>query len=267
MKRTDTVGELAAALAKANLEIRNAELDRVNPHFKNRYATLGSILNAVRVPLAKHGIATVQTVSMQEGMVTVTTSLIHSSGQCIEDTAMFPLPDKATVQQMGSAITYLRRYALAAICGIVGDEDDDGENDRTQRTEPRRETFKPQEARGSAPVAERPAPKQVAPAPRQESVAAAEGEWIEVVPKFIDEGVAGKNQSPYVKIKDSNGDSFFVWDTALFGVVKASKGAPLWVITEASKKEGAPPRIVQVRTSPPAEPGSIPSLDDDGIPF
>lgn len=270
MLRTDNIGEIAAALSKANLEIRNAELDRVNPHFKNRYATLGSILNAIRVPLAKHGIAPVQTVSMEDGKVTVTTALIHSSGQLVEDTAMFPLPNNATVQQMGSAITYLRRYALAAIVGIVGDEDDDGEGDRRDRTErkpeTRREPFRPSEARGApapapAPVA---APVAVVPKPRQESVAAANGEWVEIVPKYIDEGVAGKNSAPFVKVKDENGDTYFVWDTALFGTVKASKGSVLWAITEAAKKEGAPPRIVQVRTAPPAEPGSEP---DSEIPF
>jgi hypothetical protein len=264
MKRTETVGELAAALAKANLEIRNAELDRVNPHFKNRYATLGSILNAVRVPLAKQGIATVQTVSMDHGMVLVTTSLIHSSGQCIEDTAMFPLPDKSTVQQMGSAITYLRRYALAAICGIVGDEDDDGENDRTQRTEPRRDTFRPQEARGSQ---ERPSPAPV-PAPRaqpqQAPVAVADGEWVEIAVKYVDTGRAGKNQSPYVKIKDANGENWMVWDEALHAAAMAAKGSTVWAITEPSKAANGLPRIVQLRT---AQPHDVDGGSDSELPF
>jgi hypothetical protein len=253
MKRTENVGELAAALAKANLEIRNAELDRVNPHFKNRYATLGSILNAVRVPLAKHGIATVQTVSMDQGMVLVTTSIIHSSGQSIEDTAMFPLADKSTVQQMGSAITYLRRYALAAICGIVGDEDDDGEDDRAQRTEPRRESFKPQQARGGEQASARPSPV-------QKSVAAASGEWVEINVRYVDTGTAGKNQAPYVKFKDKNGDVWFVWDEALHGTAKSVEGTTVWAITEPSKSPNGAPRIVQLRTVPPPEPGEAPDM-------
>jgi hypothetical protein len=185
---------------------------------------------------------------------------------------MFPLPDKATVQQMGSAITYLRRYALAAIVGIVGDEDDDGEGDRRERTErrpePRREPFRPSEAHGAPAPAPAPAPSRVAPpTPPQKSVAAAEGEWVEIVPKYIDEGVAGKNSAPFVKVKDGAGDTYFVWDTALFGIVKSSKGIAMWAITEESKKPGSPPRIVQVRTSPPPEPGSEASADIDGIPF
>jgi hypothetical protein len=255
MNRTDFIGELAAALAKSNLEIRNAELDRVNPHFKNRYATLGSILNAIRIPLAKNGIAPVQTVSMANGMVTVTTSLIHASGQAIEDVAMFPLPNNATVQQMGSCITYLRRYALAAIVGIVGDEDDDGENDRATRLAPVREAFKPTQARGAVDAAaKKPTP---APAPAPTPVQAEPiGDWIAITVKYADEGVAGKNQTPYVKLKDSNGNAYFVWDEQLHGVAKAVQGQTVWIITEASKKADAPPRVTQIRMKPP-EPASI----------
>jgi hypothetical protein len=248
MQRTENIGEIAAALSKANLEIRNAELDRVNPHFKNRYATLGSILNAIRVPLAKHGVAPVQTVSMANGMVTVTTALIHSSGQAVEDTAMFPLPNNATVQQMGSAITYLRRYALAAIVGIVGDEDDDGEGDRSTRSEPRREPFKPQAAQGAPAPAARPAPKRTAPVEQ----ATVDGEWEEITVKYVDEGVAGKNQSPYVKLKDTNGKAIMVWDTALHVVARETKGATIWVITEPSTAPNGMPRVVQMRTEAPA---------------
>jgi hypothetical protein len=246
--KTEQINELAAALAKANLEIKNAELDRVNPHFKNRYATLGSILNAVRVPLAKHGLATLQTVRMEHGCVFVTTLLTHSSGQWIEESAGFPLPDKATVQQMGSCITYLRRYALAAIVGIVGDEDDDGEGDRSTRSEPRREPFKPQAAQGAPAPAARPAPKRTAPVEQ----ATVDGEWEEITVKYVDEGVAGKNQSPYVKLKDTNGKAIMVWDTALHVVARETKGATIWVITEPSTAPNGMPRVVQMRTEAPA---------------
>jgi hypothetical protein len=251
MNRTENIGELAAALAKANLEIRNAELDRVNPHFKNRYATLGSILNAVRVPLAKHGIAPVQTVSMANGMVTVTTSLMHASGQSVEDIAMFPLPNNATVQQMGSCITYLRRYALAAIVGIVGDEDDDGEGDRNTRSAPAREPFRPAEARGGDAPASKPAARPAKAAPAEP--AAPVGDWVAITVKYADEGVAGKNQTPYVKLKDSDGRNYFVWDEQLHGVAKAVQGQTVWVVLEASKKADAPPRVTQIRLKPPEE--------------
>ena len=274
METSPNTGAIAAALAKAHLEIENPELDGVNPHFKSKFSTLAAVLNAVRKPLAKQGIALMQSVAIAENRVCVTTSMMHSSGEWMRETMSFPIPGNSTVQQAGSTVTYLRRYSLISLTAIVGDPhtDDDGEGDRRDRTErkpePRREPFRPSEARGApapapaiAPVA---APVVVVPKPRQESVAAADGEWVEIVPKYIDEGVAGKNSAPFVKVKDENGDNYFVWDTALFGTVKASKGSVLWAITEAAKKEGAPPRIVQVRTAPPAEPGSEP---DSEIPF
>lgn len=170
MQRSDTIGELAKALAAANLEITNPALDAVNPHFKSRYASLGAIINAVRLPLARHGISAVQTVSTDGGAVGVTTTLLHASGEWMAETAMSALPDRATVQQLGSVITYLRRYALASITGIVGEDDDDG-NATTSPSAPRsepRKPFKPQEARGAvpppptAPKATKPVPEPVA---------------------------------------------------------------------------------------------------------
>ena len=153
MQRSETIGELAKALAAANGHIKNPNLDAVNPHFKSRYATLGAIINAVRAPLAAQGISAVQTVSNDGGSVGVTTTLLHSSGEWMAETIWSALPDRATVQQLGSSITYLRKYSLAAITGIVGEEDDDGNagssNDRSDRPEPRK-TFKPTEAKGAA---------------------------------------------------------------------------------------------------------------------
>ena len=162
MQRSETIGELAKALAAANGHIKNPNLDAVNPHFKSRYASLGAIINAVRAPLAAHGISAVQTVSNDGGSVGVTTTLLHSSGEWMAETIWSALPDRATVQQLGSSITYLRRYSLAAVTGVVGEEDDDGNagsnNDRNDRPEPRK-TFKPTEAKGAAVAA----PKASAP--------------------------------------------------------------------------------------------------------
>lgn len=150
LQRSETIGELAKALAAANGHIKNPNLDAVNPHFKSRYASLGAIINAVRAPLAAQGISAVQTVSNDGGSVGVTTTLLHSSGEWMAETIWSALPDRATVQQLGSSITYLRRYSLAAITGIVGEEDDDGNAGSTgDRPEPRK-TFKPTEAKGAA---------------------------------------------------------------------------------------------------------------------
>ena len=147
-----SIGALAAALAKAQSEMRNPAFDRVNPHFKNRYATLSAHLDAVRGPLSKNGIAIMQCVSTPDpSWVTVTTILSHSSGEWISSDAGGK--SGQNIQQTGSTITYLRRYTLSAILGIVGDEDDDGEadrsNDRTAAPAKReRNTFSTAEARG-----------------------------------------------------------------------------------------------------------------------
>lgn len=242
METSETTGAISTALAKAHLEIENPELDGINPHFKSRFSTLAAVLNAVRKPLAKQGIALMQSVAIAESRVCVTTSLHHSSGEWMRETMSFPIPANSNVQQAGSCVTYLRRYSLIALCAIVGDphEDDDGEADNEHRVEQKRQQARPEPTRT-------PAPRPVETAPRMI------GEWLEIVPKYIDEGVAGKNQSPYVKIKTASGENYFVWDVALHGVAKASKNSTIWVITEESKKAGGPPRIVQISTAEPTD--------------
>jgi hypothetical protein len=186
LQRSETIGELAKALAAANGHIKNPNLDAVNPHFKSRYASLGAIINAVRAPLAAQGISAVQTVSNDGGSVGVTTTLLHSSGEWMAETIWSALPDRATVQQLGSSITYLRRYSLAAITGIVGEEDDDGNAGSTgDRPEPRK-TFKPTEAKGAAPAA----PKASAP-PAKAAPAKAESAKDRIVSDAYPEEYAG----------------------------------------------------------------------------
>jgi hypothetical protein len=105
------------------------------------------------------------------------------------ETIWSALPDRATVQQLGSSITYLRRYSLAAITGIVGEEDDDGHagssGDRNDRPEPRK-TFKPTEAKGATPAA----PKASAP-PAKAAPAKAEPVKDRIVADAYPEEYAG----------------------------------------------------------------------------
>ena len=129
MNQSESITDLAAALAKAQAEIRNPAFDSTNPHFKNRYASLASHVDAVRAALPKFGLSVVQFVETPDAQrVTVTTRILHASGQWIESCVGCASGGK--VQELGSAVTYLRRYALAAICGIVGEDDDDGERER-----------------------------------------------------------------------------------------------------------------------------------------
>lgn len=118
--------ELAAAIAKAQLEMQNPKFDSENPHFRNKYASLAAVRDAVVPCFAKHDVAIMQDVTTENGLVKCTTHLMHSSGQ---STVFGPLTlpvQKADIQGYGAAITYARRYSLQAAANVVGDADDDG---------------------------------------------------------------------------------------------------------------------------------------------
>lgn len=125
MQHSDQINELATALAKAQGEIEIAVKDSENPHFKSRYADLQSCWAACRDPLTKHGLAVVQSPSHEDGVAHVTTLLTHSSGQWMRSDCSVR-PNKPDAQGLGSALTYLRRYALSAMVGIAPGDDDDG---------------------------------------------------------------------------------------------------------------------------------------------
>ena len=131
MKMSESIKELAAAMAAAQLEIENASKNSANPHFKSKYADLAEVLNTARPVLAKHGLSVAQFPSMEANVVSVETILMHSSGEWISNIASAPL-SKPDAQGVGSATTYLRRYSLAALAGIA-QEDDDGNSAMHQR--------------------------------------------------------------------------------------------------------------------------------------
>ena len=132
--QSEQVDQLATALAKAQGMIKGAKKDSVNPFFKSSYADLGSVWDAVREPFKITGLSVVQLPGYENGVTTLTTILLHTSGQWIKGTAGAPstragkdgsvLP--ADAQSVGSVLTYLRRYSLAAVAGVV-QEDDDGQ--------------------------------------------------------------------------------------------------------------------------------------------
>jgi hypothetical protein len=124
MMMSQTIGALAKALAAAQGEIENATKASVNSHFHNKYADLAEVLNAIREALPRHGLAVSQIVTAAGAHASVSTMLMHESGEYIAGTLALPI-SKPDAQGIGAAITYARRYSLAAICGI-SQEDDDG---------------------------------------------------------------------------------------------------------------------------------------------
>lgn len=122
--RSASIAALAGALSKAQGQMEGAAKGNVNPHFKSKYADLASVWDACREPLTKNGLAVLQPVKADGAKVTVTTILMHSSGEWIEE-SLTMTAQQNTPQGVGSAITYGRRYGLASMVGIAP-EDDDG---------------------------------------------------------------------------------------------------------------------------------------------
>jgi hypothetical protein len=119
-------GVLYRALAMAQAECQNVVMNRVNPHFRSKYADLSAVRDAIIPIFSKHGIAIIQAPHNDgfSGFV-LETFLLHESGG--EMKFSFPLPNDTTnMQKIGSAISYARRYTLSAIAGIASEEDDDG---------------------------------------------------------------------------------------------------------------------------------------------
>lgn len=126
----DNANEVAAALANFNLEMENIAKNAKNPFFKSSYLDLSAIANTVRPLLAKHGLSVIQyPIDDENGRISVNTVLLHKSGQKIEFPGIWVKPSKlGDVQVLGSIITYLKRYSIAAILFVAGcEEDDDGE--------------------------------------------------------------------------------------------------------------------------------------------
>ena len=122
------IKEFVAALAKAQGVMKPAVFNRLNPHFKTRYADFTSCMDACRIPLSENGLAAIQYCETIDGKLNLVTMLAHISGQWMK--SEFPLiPSKMDSQGIGSAMTYAKRYSLCGMVGIVADEegDDDGE--------------------------------------------------------------------------------------------------------------------------------------------
>ena len=125
MNKSETVGKLAEALAKAQGIMKPAKMNKVNPFFKSKYADLESVWDSIREPFSKNGLSVIQTTDVLEsGTLIVNTTLLHMSGEWISSSLTLS-PTQNTPQGVGSALTYARRYTLSAIAGVCSDEDDD----------------------------------------------------------------------------------------------------------------------------------------------
>jgi len=163
MNKSESINELAAALALAQGAMEAAAMDTRN-QFGGVYADLGSIMQTAKGPLSANGLAVSQHPELTEGRVTLTTLLMHKSGQWIESSISAGIGDNralSAAQQAGIVITYLRRYAYAAIVGIYADQDTDGA--KVEVPKPERKPIDPSKVKPLTP-----------PEPVQQPQAAAE---------------------------------------------------------------------------------------------
>jgi hypothetical protein len=134
-RSSETIGAIAAALAKAQAELANPEKSMIatirasgtGEHDQTfRYAALSSGLDIVRKALGGHEIATVQTTAIdrEAGLIRLTTTLAHASGEWLSsEWSVCPIAETAAPRRMGAALTYARRYALFTLVGIAGEDD------------------------------------------------------------------------------------------------------------------------------------------------
>lgn len=127
MNKSLTTKEIGSALITFHDNVETVKKDASNPYFKSNYASLDNILETIKVPLKESGLSFAQ---FPEGLSGLSTILMHESGEWIESAYIIPLA-KQDPQGAGSAITYMRRYALGAILGLATEEDDDANSAST----------------------------------------------------------------------------------------------------------------------------------------
>ena len=124
--QSESIAKLATALSIVQGKLTHAKKDSANPFFKSKYADLESVWDACRELLANNGLAVAQfpgTYCELDHSMSLTTLLTHSSGEWISQEMSVPVT-KPDAQGAGSCLTYMRRYALAAVVGVVQADDD-----------------------------------------------------------------------------------------------------------------------------------------------
>lgn len=126
VRRSLSIANLAAALAKAQSQMENPTRDKVNPHLKSHYADLAAVRKEVLPPLLANGLVLAQLPCQMDDAPALTSLLVHpASGEWVETTIKLPVA-KPGSQEVGSALTYARRYALQALGCVAAEDDDDG---------------------------------------------------------------------------------------------------------------------------------------------
>lgn len=136
MKKSESISNLAVALAGAQSKMPAIKMNAQNPFLKNKYADLGAVIETSRPVLAEFGLSISQFPVSDGERVGVTTILMHESGEWIEDTLTFAVTDSkglSIAQASGVVISYARRYSWASVIGAYADEDTDAHAAKTEQ--------------------------------------------------------------------------------------------------------------------------------------
>lgn len=224
---------IAKAMSKAQVElIGTIKKDAINSHLHNKYATLSSILGVVLPVLAENGLFLTQQPEYDPelALVTVTTVFFHcESGEQVASSLPLPVPASATSQQVGSAITYGRRYPLLAMLGLAASDDDDdgaaassspgGYQQGARPARSQQQSRKPQSARQG----QQQAPAQQAPAPSQVNVTEVMKEKIAKMTDLTELERAMKFVDGHAEISEANKKSLKGQLTAKIMCIKIAK--------------------------------------------
>lgn len=197
---TDAIGNLAKALAAAQAEFGAVKKDHTAKlgTYSYKYATLDSVLDAIKGPLGKQGLALVQRVSTEANKVSVSTELIHVSGERLDLGTVVLLAADQKPQSLGSAITYARRYGAAAV-GVAPEDDDDAQEAQRPAQRPQQGVARRAAAAGQVSEPQSPALSGDSPAPALPAPA-----FKDVLGAKLAES-RGKPQLAVVKTHDEDG--------------------------------------------------------------
>ncbi len=213
--KSESIKQLTTALSVVQSELKGAKMDSENPFFKSKYADLTAIWSSCRSVLTKNGFAVIQTMDFDPstGKTFVVTTLSHKSGEWMEG-KLAVNPEKNTPQGMGSAITYARRYSLAAIVGVAPEGDDDGEG-ATDRTKQRKNSNNQDGSKSQNGSNARPPASKATPTvgdPQKKTIS----------PISIKAFVSKKNGKHYWEVTDIDESTYLLHDKEKAKIIKQS---------------------------------------------
>jgi len=135
MQKSESIKNIAIAMCEVQASMEAASKSKENPFFNSKYAELSEVLRCIKDVIPSKNLSFMQMPSFENGVVSVETIVMHSSGEWISSISSAPI-SKNNPQGVGDAITYLRRYSLAAIFGLAQKDDDGNSNSENSPSKP-----------------------------------------------------------------------------------------------------------------------------------